>query len=292
MTRDTGTATAPQTRRDAVLRFLAEQEAANSIQLSSLLRHPTLPPEPELFVAETGGEVAAVAAWTPPYKLVLAANTAPGAISGLVDAVLVSGAQIPGVLGEPSLANAFAAAWSARTGCTVRLEMEQRMLAATRIVPPSGVSGSARVVTSADRDQVIAWFAEFAQEIWQTAPDQAQVAGERMLDQMGTGRGGMFWIDAAGAPVSIAYYKAPTVTGIRIGPVYTPPQHRRRGYAAAVTAATSQYLLDSGYQFVCLYTDADNPTSNHVYESIGYIHVIDSVILAFDQDGPESASIR
>lgn len=292
MTRDTDTATAPQTRRDAVLRFLAEQEAANSIQLSSLLRHPTLPPEPELFVAEADGEVAAVAAWTPPYKLVLAANTAPGAISGLVDAVLASGAQIPGVLGEPGLANAFADAWSARTGCTVRLEMEQRMLAATRIVPPSGVSGSARVVTSADRDQVIAWFAEFAQEIWQTAPDQAQVAGERMLDQMGPGRGGMFWIDAAGAPVSIAYYKAPTVTGIRIGPVYTPPQHRRRGYAAAVTAATSQYLLDSGYRFVCLYTDADNSTSNHVYESIGYTHVIDSVILAFDQDGPESASIR
>ena len=60
--------------------------------------------------------------------------------------------------------------------------------------------------------------------------------------------------------------------------MYTPPEHRRHGYAAAVTAAVTQQMLERGYAFVCLYTNASNATANHVYESIGYRLVADSAI--------------
>jgi predicted GNAT family acetyltransferase len=64
----------------------------------------------------------------------------------------------------------------------------------------------------------------------------------------------------------------------RIGPVYTPPEHRRRGYAGAAVAQVSQLLRDAGAR-VCLYTDQANPTSNGIYQAIGYRPVVDQVNL-------------
>jgi uncharacterized protein len=81
------------------------------------------------------------------------------------------------------------------------------------------------------------------------------------------------WWD--GGPASMAGAGAPTPNGIRIGPVYTPPEHRRRGYASALTAALTRYLLDGGRRFCFLYTDLANPTSNAIYQQVGYTHVCD-----------------
>jgi predicted GNAT family acetyltransferase len=67
----------------------------------------------------------------------------------------------------------------------------------------------------------------------------------------------------------------PTPHGIRVGPVYTPPSDRGHGFASAVTAAASQAQLDQGRRFVFLFTDLTNPTSNKIYQAIGYEPVID-----------------
>ena len=71
---------------------------------------------------------------------------------------------------------------------------------------------------------------------------------------------------------------------VRIGPVYTPPERRGRGYASAATAALSQRLLDAGAEEVLLYTDLANPVSNSIYQRIGYRPVEDRVVLAFSAD--------
>lgn len=94
--------------------------------------------------------------------------------------------------------------------------------------------------------------------------------------------GGLFvWHDPESQPVSIAGYKGQTLNSVRIGPVYTLPDHRGRGYGSAVTAIATQALLDEGRRFVCLYTDLANPTSNHIYAEIGYEPVATSVVLRF-----------
>ena len=91
----------------------------------------------------------------------------------------------------------------------------------------------------------------------------------------------MLWEDGD-EPVSIAGWGGRTPNGIRIGPVYTPPDRRSRGYGSAVTAAVSASQLAGGRQFCFLYTDLANPTSNRIYMDIGYEPVCDSVDYAFE----------
>lgn len=90
--------------------------------------------------------------------------------------------------------------------------------------------------------------------------------------------------------MSIAASAGPTPNGIRIGPVYTPPEHRGRGYASAVTAAASQTELGMGRRFIFLFTDLSNPTSNKIYQQIGFEPVIDVDQLQFVPIGEASSS--
>ena len=60
-----------------------------------------------------------------------------------------------------------------------------------------------------------------------------------------------------------------------------PPAQRKRGYASACVATLSHLLLNRGYEFCMLYTDLTNPTSNAIYQAIGYEPVIDSTMYRF-----------
>jgi predicted GNAT family acetyltransferase len=94
--------------------------------------------------------------------------------------------------------------------------------------------------------------------------------------------GGIFvWVDG-GVPVSMASLQGATRHGIRVSFVYTPPELRRRGYAAACVAAVSERALASGRRFCTLYSDLANPTSNSIYQRIGYRRIGESVIVTFD----------
>ena len=105
---------------------------------------------------------------------------------------------------------------------------------------------------------------------------------ERSVDARLTGGAGGFTIWEDGKPVSVAGWGGRTPNGARIGPVYTPPEHRRRGYGSAVTAAATDELLSSGCRLCFLYTDLTNPTSNHIYSELGYEPVCDSIDVRFE----------
>ncbi len=94
-----------------------------------------------------------------------------------------------------------------------------------------------------------------------------------------------FWLwEDGGQPVSLAGFSGPTPTGIRIGPVYTPPELRRRGYATTLVADLSAWLLERGHRACFLYTDLANPTSNRIYVEIGYERVCDAMEFVFRAD--------
>jgi predicted GNAT family acetyltransferase len=88
-----------------------------------------------------------------------------------------------------------------------------------------------------------------------------------------------FWDDSG--PVSMAGLTRPTPHGISVSFVYTPPELRGRGYASAVVGRLSQRCLEEGRDFCTLYTDLSNPTSNSIYQRIGYRALADVTDLHF-----------
>jgi predicted GNAT family acetyltransferase len=159
--------------------------------------------------------------------------------------------------------------------------MAQRIFQLTRVRPPAEVPGRLRRGEARDRARIGEWVAAFTREAMgpHTPVDAPDAVAERWLSS--PARGLYFW-EVEGQVVSMAGTSGPTPNGLRIGAVYTPPEQRRRGYASALVAALSQRILDGGRRFAFLFTDAANPTSNHIYQAIGYEYVCDADEYYFD----------
>lgn len=99
--------------------------------------------------------------------------------------------------------------------------------------------------------------------------DQTREEARRGVDLRVAAGDVLLWEDE-GRPVSIASRARPTVNGVTINFVYTPPALRGRGYATACVAHLSQQELDRGREFCTLFADLANPTSNGIYLRIGY----------------------
>lgn len=142
---------------------------------------------------------------------------------------------------------------------------------------PAAVQGAPRRAESPDRDLAVEWYRAFEVESHGRIPDV-----EHLVDTV-LGEGGCWlWLDAHGIPVSLAS-RQPVVAGsARIGPVYTPPAERARGYGSAVTAAATRDILDDG-AIPVLFTDLANPTSNKIYEALGYQRVEDRTEYRFER---------
>jgi predicted GNAT family acetyltransferase len=217
-----------------------------------------------------GGHVVGAAMHTPPYNLFLP-RLPVGVASEIARALSGSGRALPGVNGETVAVAEFVGAWTEQTGVVSSLRQETRMYRLEKLRFPAGIAGDARPATEVDRDLVNEWFARFHAEAVPQAPPAVPAIVERRL------AAGDLWLWCAeGTPVALAGRSAPAGGVARIGPVYTPPARRRRGYGSAVTARATQAALQAGANDVVLYTDLSNPTSNAIYQSIGYVADHDS----------------
>ncbi len=288
--------TTPSALLNAAADYLAAREAEHNLLLGilgTLRDRPEVGPEPPFLAAVTEQSVVLVAVRTPPSSLVLSElgvshERVADALTPLLDELLREGRELPGVLGPPLLAGWFAAAWSAATGSTTRLAMAERIYRVAELRAARPVPGRWRRATDGDRQLLQAWVLAFQAE---ALPASARVSNiEAMLDRwiQGAGRTAYLW-EVDGQAVSLVVAGSPTPHGIRIGPVYTPPVARRRGYASALTAAVSQEQIDRGCRYCFLFTDLANPTSNQIYQSIGYEPVTDVAQYSFAR-APDSGS--
>jgi predicted GNAT family acetyltransferase len=260
--------------------FLLTHEAAHNLLLGicSTLRQQSgyYESAPYLALVQDGDAVIAAALRTPPHNLVLSlipsAAFMEEAIEQIARDVLATYGQLPGVLGPSAISRAFAETWQRLTGQPYQLSRKERIYQLERVQPVAGVSGAMRRATAANRNLLVRWIVAFNREALGGAdPTDPQ----RWVDHALTSPVRSLWLWVDGEPVTMAGYGGPTPHGIRIGPVYTPPEHRRQGYATACVAALSQHLLASGCQFCFLFTDLSNPASNHIYQAIGYEPVSD-----------------
>lgn len=118
------------------------------------------------------------------------------------------------------------------------------------------------------------WHLAFAEQAGQPGTH-----AERLVDER-TAYGGLTLWEDAGVPVSMAGVSRRIAGTVRVTTVYTPPEYRGRGYAAAVTAEVSRAAREEGAQEVLLFTDLANPTSNSVYRRIGYEAVSDRLLVS------------
>jgi len=212
-----------------------------------------------------GDEVVAAALRTPPYPMLASGFGDADAAGGLIEGWFELDPEVLGVSGETSTARAITAAWARHTGRQTELSVSEAMHDLTQVLMPlEPPPGSLRLVSVAERDLLVQWLRQFSIEAHLGDASRAEVmadlgiAGERIY----------FWEDPQ--PVSVVGHAVAVGDVTRIGPVYTPPAYRGRGYASVAVAMLSQRLLDGGASRCMLLTDLSNPTSNKIYEAIGY----------------------
>ena len=148
---------------------------------------------------------------------------------------------------------------------------------------PASVPGGLVVATEDDVDLVSAWFAAFLTDADEQAgrpSGSSTLAPPNRTDVLRQLRDGRiwFWADQTGRPVHLTAANPPSFGVARVGPVYTPPTQRGRGWASNAVAEVSARIQAKGAR-VCLFTDLANPTSNRIYAALGYRPVVDMASL-------------
>ena len=264
---------------------LLEDEARNNLILGiarGMISDPERHENVGLFVVEEDRLPVAAAMITPPFHLLVSEIADELAIRCLAQAVHDDRGSIPGVTGERRTVKRFNRVWEDLTGVTASLEMAQGVFALETVSRIPVVAGSCRRATMDDLDLVVGWMLAFASEVLPggvEASDRFETITRRRLGGLG---GAGFWLwEIDGTSVAVSGQSGPTGSGIRINGVYTPPALRRNGYATALVAHQSQWLLENGYRFCFLFTDLANPTSNDICRRIGYHQVAESAMYKF-----------
>jgi predicted GNAT family acetyltransferase len=226
---------------------------------------------PYLVTIEQAGRVVGCVFRTPPYKLGLT-RLPHGAIADLVNEVAEVFDELPAVMGPAAQTRAFAEAWAASKNKNSQLGRRSRIYELRTVVPPATPApGELRLAGKRDLEVLVSWLNEFSTETQVGTVNTRAFAENHIINKT------MFVWEDDGEPRTSSLYAGKTPNGVRVGFVYTPPEFRRRGYATACVAALSQRALDAGNEFCCLYTDLSNPTSNSIYQRIGYTVVCDVV---------------
>ena len=220
---------------------------------------------------ESGGQVDGAVLRTPPHPMV-AARVPAGSAEALIR--LLGGDRPPAISLPDQDAAEFGATWTDVTGGSTAVHHRMRLFRLAALEPASA-PGAARMAGHGDFDLLVGWTDAFGAET-NTGGGESDRAVRKYL-----GYGGLTVWEDDGSPVAMASLTRHVAGVCRVGSVFTPPRLRQRGYGGAVTTAVSQQALDAGATGVVLYTDLANPTSNSLYQRLGYRPVEDRVVIGF-----------
>jgi len=272
---------------DPVVSTVVSTIAARMVQAAAEGVSP--PPAPYSWfavVTDEAGVVVGVAMRTapfapyPPYVLAMP----EGAAVALADALVDRGEEVGGVNGALPATRVFAERIAQRVGREVSVSMHTRLFELGTLVDPAPVRGRLRPAYDDEAPLALEWFQQFHVDADEQAGHEGHAGraeGASLDDVRARIRQGRLWVwvDDADLPLHLTGANPPAYGVARIGPVYTPKEHRGRGYASAAVAEVSRLLREEGGR-VTLFTDQANPTSNRIYTALGYEPVVDMVELA------------
>jgi predicted GNAT family acetyltransferase len=259
---------------------LERNEVVNGLPLGIALHLQQFPERievpPYLATVEDEGKLIVAAVMTPPFRLIVASNQVDAfgeAPSLLIHNLRDHGWPVPGVIGPSPLSDLFAQTWTSLTGEVAHLRRQERLFELTQVIAPRPGPGSLRIATPDDTALVVRWIKAFQQEALRTSISDEEADS---WSRTRIGHGEVYLLVLPDGPiVSLLATTRPLSRVISIAYVYTPPELRGHGYASRSVAALSQHLLESGWQRCSLFTDLSNPTSNTIYQQVGYRPVHD-----------------
>jgi predicted GNAT family acetyltransferase len=231
---------------------------------------------------DDAGEVTGVAMRTAPFAPypVYVLPMPDDAAVALARLLHERGEEVGGVNGALPAARLLAEETARLTGGAAHVHEHMRLFELGELVVPPAPPGRLRTAAPDDVELCLAWFRAFGVD----AAEQAGREGEHAMEEFTADQllarieDGVIWLweDESGAVVHLTAANPPANGVARIGPVYTPKEHRGHGYASRAVAEVSRQFLERGVR-CCLFTDQANPTSNKIYEAIGYRRVVDMV---------------
>jgi len=276
---------------NATYDILMRHEAQNLIPLGNLImgyngQDKTDWRDPAKWVmatVENQDGIQLTALMTPPHNITLYATgnkINPSAIDCLIEGL--ANYSIPGVMSEKELALQFAEAYTRVRGLSYETTMGQRIYELTEVNPNIPHIGTVRPLEEKDMYFFPFWVEAFnsAEDTTKTIMNIPYDSGQ-YLYRISSRK--LYILEVDGVPVSMAGFTREMQSVIGVAFVFTPPYLRGKGYASSVVAQISQLALNRGFTKCVLYTDLANPTSNSIYQKIGYNPICDSVMLKFVQ---------
>ncbi len=266
---------------DLAFPFLLNHEVENGLILTilnSLKRniHRYGVEQPLLLTLTKGNDVKLITIRTPPHDLLISYTDELDTIEILVEFLLKRKEKLPGVLGFKEAADKFTRLWCEKSSLDSHLLRNERIFKLEEVSEDTLGINKFHVATKEYEKIVLNWTRKMLKEaLSEITNEELDRNINNFKEEFENNNSQIFLLFDDNEPVSMARKAGKSPNGNAINLVYTPPSLRRRGYATECVAKLSKLLLDEGNKYCFLFTDLSNPTSNSIYQKIGYRPVID-----------------
>ena len=254
--------------------FLAGAAEYNNIILSVLAERVARYRDGRYWWVCRGSAPVAFALQSPGRFRAVVAPAPAEAVAALVEVIAAEAPGLPGIMADAATATLFAGCWADTTNRPVRPVEAQRLYRVRSVRHPEGVGGGLRLAEDEDRPLLVRWTAAFLADTGSNPFEPEEIVGARLASRR-------LWLwEVDGEPVSMAAASIPAGGVARVALVYTPPEDRRRAYAAACVAAVSERVLAEGSGCI-LHAQLHNPTPKALYRRLGYEPIGEVLVYRF-----------
>ncbi|MHA1942583.1 MAG: GNAT family N-acetyltransferase [Candidatus Hodarchaeales archaeon] len=267
--------------------FLQQNEAENNLLFGILSRlknniHTYSDTEKPVFITVSkNNKVELVSIRTPPHNQLLSYTDKLNTINFLVEELSKIASDLPGVMGFKAGALRFAQRWVMKNNISYKLDMHERIYQLDKVNKETLGPNHFSLAIPDEKKLLLNYLEAFIKEaLPKTSPEEIKRSQKRL--ELAIENQKVYVLKIKEKIVSMVQRAGETPNGQTINMVYTPPAERRKGYATETVAKVSQKILHEGKKYCFLFTDLTNPTSNKIYQTIGYKPVIDMDVYLFE----------